>query len=102
MSTGFAAGVGSTHREMCGALSAGIMIIGALRGRTSPDVDDEACQQLAAAYRARFQEEFGLINCGELREEKFGSSGEEPCSVLVQRAAGALLDCLADHAPSGE
>jgi len=33
MATGFAGGVGESKQEMCGALSAGVMLIGALYGR---------------------------------------------------------------------
>jgi C_GCAxxG_C_C family probable redox protein len=99
MTTGFAGGIGATHQELCGALSAGILIIGALYGRTQPNEDDSLCQILAANYRNRFNQELGSINCGELRAERFGSGGQEPCSVLVERAAQLLLDILSDVKP---
>ena len=86
MSSGFAAGVGSTKEELCGAFSAGVMIIGGLLGRTDPAVNDSRCQALVRRYRERFWGRFESLNCGELREEKYGSGGAEPCSVLVERA----------------
>jgi C_GCAxxG_C_C family probable redox protein len=94
MSTGFSGGVGGTERDLCGALSAGIMIIGALHGRTSPDEDDSLCQGLASAYRDQFAHALGSVTCSELRSRGYGSEGVEPCSTLVGRAAGILLDVL--------
>lgn len=94
MTTGFSGGVGVAYRDLCGALSAGIMIIGALYGRTQPDQDDALCLALTTEYRDRFAGELGSVYCPELRAEKYGSQGEEPCSVLVERAARILLRLL--------
>jgi C_GCAxxG_C_C family probable redox protein len=96
MSTGFSGGIGGEKRDMCGALSAGIMIIGALHGRTSTDEDDTVCQAVASAYRDQFARRLGSVTCWELRSMGYGSEGIEPCSTLVGRAAGILLDVLAD------
>ncbi|MDZ7843927.1 MAG: C-GCAxxG-C-C family protein [Anaerolineales bacterium] len=96
LSTGFAGGIGSTHREICGAVSAGVMIIGGRLGRSAPGVDDTACQELTARYIRQFQDRFNTLNCGELRREDYGSQGAEPCSVLVERASRLLLDCIAE------
>jgi C_GCAxxG_C_C family probable redox protein len=94
MSSGFAAGIGSTKAELCGAFSAGVMVIGAAAGRSDPGLDDSRCQRLVQEYRDRFLERFEFIKCSELREEKFGSGRMEPCSVLVERAARELLQVL--------
>jgi C_GCAxxG_C_C family probable redox protein len=94
MATGFSGGIGDARRDMCGALSSGIMIIGALHGRTRPGEDDSLCLKLTTGYRDRFARELGSINCSELRAERYGSQGEEPCSVLVERAARLLLAVL--------
>ena len=53
MTNGFAGGVGGSRQEMCGALSTGVMIIGALHGRSSLEEDDLPAQRLAARYRPR-------------------------------------------------
>lgn len=92
MTTGFSGGVGGSCRDICGALSAGIMIIGALHGCTSPDEDDSLCQGLVSTYRDRFGQEFGSVTCLELRSMGYGSQGGKPCLVQVRRAAGILLD----------
>ena len=100
MSNAFAGGIGSSHTDLCGAFTAGVMLIGALHGRTRPDADDDYSLQLANAYRARFGHELGSVNCGELRRERFGPQGE-PCSALVEKAVMVFfetLDAAADKA----
>jgi C_GCAxxG_C_C family probable redox protein len=95
MSSGLAGGLGCGHQELCGALSGGSMIIGALHGRTSPDDDDAECNRRVSEYRARFLQEFGTTCCQELRDNGYGSEGQWPCSVLVEGATGILWDVLA-------
>ncbi|MEJ2018924.1 MAG: C-GCAxxG-C-C family protein [Maritimibacter sp.] len=70
-------------------------MIGALYGRTGPSEKDTLCQKMAANYRNRFNQKLGSINCSELRTERYGSQGWEPCSVLAERAARLLLEILA-------
>ena len=99
MSTGFGGGIGHTYDEICGAFSAGVMVIGAIHGRSSPDQDDEFCQGLITEFRDRFKRRFETITCSELREERYGSGREEPCSTLVERASRILIEVIGD---SGE
>jgi len=94
MTSGFAGGIGESFLNNCGAFSAGVMIIGGLYGYSDNEEDDVICQTLAAHYQERFQNDFETINCGKLREEKYGSGGAEPCSVLVERAARILMDVI--------
>jgi C_GCAxxG_C_C family probable redox protein len=96
MSTGFGGGVGESRQEICGALSGGIMLIGALYGRAQVGQDEGTCIELVNLYRTRFKEVLGETNCGVLRQSGFGSDGHTPCSVLVERAAGILLGVLED------
>jgi C_GCAxxG_C_C family probable redox protein len=95
MTTGLAGGVGCSHQEMCGALSGGVLLIGALHGRTKPTEDDSECQRLAAEYRERFAQELGATRCGDLRASGYGSDGTQPCSAVAERAARILLQVLA-------
>ena len=97
MTTGFAAGKGYTYLEGCGAFFSGVMIIGGLYGRISAEQDDELCQALVAIYRERFLEKFNTLKCADLRAEKFGSQGEQPCSVLVEQASSLLLDVIDEY-----
>jgi C_GCAxxG_C_C family probable redox protein len=95
MTTGLAGGVGCSHQEMCGALSGGVLLIGAVHGRTKPTEDDRECQRLAAEYRERFARELGATLCRDLQANGYGSNEEMPCSMLVEQAARILLQVLA-------
>ena len=97
MTTGFAGGVGSTHQELCGALSGGIMVIGGLHGRNSLEEDDTRALELATRYRERFLVELGETRCDPLRERVYAPGGFGSCSVVVERAARILLDLLSEQ-----
>jgi C_GCAxxG_C_C family probable redox protein len=94
MATGLGGGVGVTLQELCGALSGGVLLIGALYGRTAPDEDDSLCSQLVAQYRKNFLQVFGSTRCHEILDSGYGLDGKWPCSELVERAAGILLEVL--------
>ena len=94
MTSGLAGGLGGSQEELCGALSGGALIIGALYGRTDPDEDDEECNRRVCAYRERFLESFGTTRCTEIRATGYGSDGQWPCSTLVEQVTGLLLEIL--------
>jgi len=97
-SSGLAGGLGCGHQELCGALSGGTMIIGALYGRTSLDEDDAECNRLVSDYREQFLQRFGTTCCQELRDSGYGSEGRWPCSLLVEGATRILYQVLAGGA----
>jgi C_GCAxxG_C_C family probable redox protein len=95
LATPFAGGTGGTQQELCGALSGGMMVIGALLGRETADVNDDEAQRLAAAYRGWFLETLGDTQCETLRRGTVkGPGGLGSCSVLVERATALLLEML--------
>ena len=94
MAIAFGGGGGGTHQELCGALSGGIMVIGALLAPSHLGEDGESMCQAVASYRTRFLDEIGPTQCAALRNGLYGSEGREPCSVLVQRAVCILLQIL--------
>ncbi len=97
LATPFAGGTGGTQQELCGALSGGLMAIGALLGRERAGVNDDEAQNLAAAYRRRFLEAFGETQCETLRRTTVkGPGGLGSCSVLVAQATALLLEILAE------
>jgi C_GCAxxG_C_C family probable redox protein len=97
MTSGLAGGLGCGYEELCGALSGGTLVIGAQYGRTSPDQDDSECNRRVCAYREHFLREFGTTRCGDLRASGYGSDGQWPCSVLVERATWILWQVLVDQ-----
>ncbi len=90
----FVGGVGSSHEEMCGALSGGLIAIGMLMGRITPGDDIEDLKELAVEYRTRFIEEFGSSRCGELLEQ-FGEQEDFiRCKETAAAAAGILSELI--------
>jgi C_GCAxxG_C_C family probable redox protein len=96
LATPFGGGVGGTHLEMCGALSGGVMVIGALHGRTDPSEDDQRAYDLAERYRAAFLAEFGHTQCEPIRDNFARPDGSHGCDQVVERAARVLLTLLAE------
>lgn len=96
MATGFAGGVGDTRQEMCGALSAGVMIIGALHGRNGLEESDWQALDLATRYLKRFAAELGTTRCGPLYERVHAPGGLGSCSLVVERAVLIILDLLTE------
>jgi len=96
--TGFSGGLGNTREELCGALSGGVMVIGALLGRTSLDEDDQPAIDLAVRYRKRFLEVFGYTRCSDLRDEIIDvPGGLDSCRELVEQAAMILIGLLEER-----
>lgn len=93
VSSVFSGGLGSTQGELCGALSGGAIVIGALCGRADAGTDHTRCKALAARYREEFQAAFGHTICADLRVSGYGGEGA-PCSALVARAVEVLLPLL--------
>jgi C_GCAxxG_C_C family probable redox protein len=98
MASGLAGGAGCSFQEMCGALSAGTLIIGSLYGRTSADEDDSECNRRVCAYREQFLQHFGTTRCQDIRDSGYGSNGQWPCSALVEQAARMLCRVLDEPA----
>jgi C_GCAxxG_C_C family probable redox protein len=97
IATPFAGGTGGTQQELCGALSGGMMTIGALLGRVEAGVNDDAAQQLAAEFRRRFREAFGDSQCERVRRTAVkGPGGLGSCSVLVEHATALFLELMVE------
>jgi C_GCAxxG_C_C family probable redox protein len=97
MSTGLAGGVGGNYKDLCGAYTAGVMVISGLYGRTQASADDQRCLKLVNEYRQRLMHQFSTVYCWELRTDRFGSGNLEPCSALVSKAVEILLDVLEEQ-----
>ncbi len=94
LTTGLCGGIGCTYAEVCGALSGGVLVIGALHGRSSEHEDDQRAFQLASRYRERFAAEFATTLCGPLRDQVRSPEGLGSCSLVAERAALILLGVL--------
>ncbi len=94
-SSPFGGGVGGSLDEMCGLLSGGVLLIGALLGRELPDWPDEEAQRLAALWRQRFLAEYGATRCRTLRDAL--PDVPHRCRSLVRQATALLRDLLAEE-----
>jgi C_GCAxxG_C_C family probable redox protein len=90
----FMGGLAGTHQELCGALSAGAMVIGGLYGRTRPGEDEKRARELVGRFRERFLAEFGATQCAPIQQryEVPGTTGF--CAPVAERAAAILLQVL--------
>ena len=93
MTNGFCGGVGSTHGNMCGAFTAGVMLLGALRGRQDARENDEVLLQMVREFRNGFITCFGTLNCQELIDKKL-AAGEPNCRKYVEGAVRLLIPYL--------
>jgi hypothetical protein len=95
MTTPLGGGVGGTHEELCGVFTAGLLIIGALHGRSSVQENDSSqAYALAKEYRARFSDRWGTLTCDPIREWAKGPAGPGSCAFVAQETALILLDLL--------
>lgn len=94
MASIFAGGLAGNRQELCGALSAGAMVVGALYGRTRPGEDEKKARELVTRFRERFAAEFGTTQCAPIRQrfEVPGNAGF--CAPVSERAVAILLDVL--------
>jgi C_GCAxxG_C_C family probable redox protein len=65
IATGFCSGISRTG-GMCGAVSGGIMGIGLVAGRNSPNEPLEPAYTLAQKLISAFEEQYGSVNCRQL------------------------------------
>jgi C_GCAxxG_C_C family probable redox protein len=95
LSTGLGGGVAGTRQELCGALSGGLLLIGALHGRDAPGDDDTMAYELSERYSERFRAQFGASQCARLLSTVVkGSGGLGSCGPLVEQAVYILLETL--------
>jgi len=98
IATGFCGGISRTS-GMCGALAGGIMALGLLTGRSSPQDSRNCCYALTHNLVQRFRERFGSTQCTELLgcdistadgAASFKANGLEKtvCGPVTRQAAG--------------
>lgn len=97
MATGFGGGLAGSRQEACGALTGGVLAIGLLCGRTTPEQDRETAYRISTTYRERFMARFGASICQTLRDGFTTDDTRTACRSLTAEAAGMLYDILQEH-----
>ena len=79
-----------------GALAAGIMCLGLLYGRSSPEDDLTCADELSYELHRRFQEELGHNECQFLREIWVPRSEDESCAPIYQQGTRIIVETILD------
>ena len=78
---------------MCGALAAGVLVLGVLYGRSAPVGPRFGCiSHLSAHLHKRFQEELGGKCCAMLRPFYQKMDRENSCSHVYQKGAELAVE----------
>lgn len=94
MATPFGGGVGRAE-DLCGALSGGVLALGANIGRTRPEEDKLRSYNAAGELHRRFLEGFGSTSCKILNKSDFKSPEHRVrCGKFVEESARFTIDIL--------
>jgi C_GCAxxG_C_C family probable redox protein len=88
IATGFCSGMARTG-GMCGAVSGGIMAIGLLKGRNSPEEPVDPCYEAVREFLQRFSAQFNALSCFELTGVHLGT----PEGQAEFKAKSIVTDC---------
>ncbi|GAK52238.1 C_GCAxxG_C_C family protein [Candidatus Moduliflexus flocculans] len=94
MASAFCGGVGGTKQDICGALTGGLMAIGVLCGRQTPDKDLRDVKALASDLRAQFLAEYGSTQCQAVLNKLGQQEHAMKCKALTAHVAGVLAQLL--------
>jgi C_GCAxxG_C_C family probable redox protein len=106
IATGLCSGIARTG-GMCGAVSGGILAIGLVLGRSSPEQPVDPCYAAVKEFMQRFSGQFGSLSCPELTGVQLGTPEgqaafrekgmEKECASFVASAAGMVIEICADR-----
>lgn len=93
----FGGGIGGCYQELCGVLSGGTLILGALCGRASSSESDEELRALGCEFRQRFIDLAGSSQCQAIRD----SLPDQPkrCLPIVEEGTRLLVELLESSSP---
>lgn len=85
----FGGGVGGCRQELCGALSGGIIMLGALWGRVSSQQNDDMLYKLVCRLREQFQAQYGSSLCQPIRD--IARDEQDGCIHVVEAGVQMLV-----------
>lgn len=80
--------------HLCGALASGMVCIGLLFGRRSPQDDLTCVDELCFELHRRFEAEFGARECAVLREQFVPHTPTRTCEPIYRRAAEMAVELI--------
>ena len=95
----FGGGVAGSYQELCGVLSGGVLVLGALLGRASSAEDDTLAYRFAGRYRELFLAAMGNSRCEAIRSSL--PAVPKRCLPVLERGVALLLDLIDDARSQG-
>lgn len=93
--SGFCGGIGKCKKDVCGALSGGIIALGEIYGRQNGGEDISELVKISTEFRQHFIHEFGSSVCEKVIEA-IDRKGKMDCKDVTTFAANSLYRLLAD------
>lgn len=90
----FGGGVGGCREELCGVLSGGAIILGALRGRLLPTENDEPLRATTRKFRERLIARYGSSICNPIRNQM--PEVDKRCASVVEESTRILMQVIKD------
>jgi|LDZU01.1.fsa_nt_gi C_GCAxxG_C_C family probable redox protein len=87
-------GMAETMSSHCGGLTIGILLIGALYGRTDMSGDARYDSAIARGFWQRFLNEFGTSHCTSLKQGEPTGEASSRCTCIMVRSARMFLNYL--------
>jgi C_GCAxxG_C_C family probable redox protein len=91
----FGGGLGGTKEELCGVLSGGTLILGAMRGRSSSEEKDEALYALIRQFRERFIARMGTTQCKVIYNAL--PDVRKRCAPVVKEGTRILVELMREN-----
>jgi C_GCAxxG_C_C family probable redox protein len=88
--SGFGGGIAGSTEELCGALTGGIIAIGALLGRENPGDDLRDCGGLTNKFKKQFLSQFGSLKCRDILDGFSEKESHIGCVKLTAEASVIL------------
>lgn len=96
LASSFGGGIAG-RREMCGAVSGMLLVIGCIRGHAIPESAEQKQKHYAFSRTAmeKFEEKIGTIICRErLEMNKMGECGVHTCREICEIAADIVAEII--------
>jgi C_GCAxxG_C_C family probable redox protein len=90
----FRAGVGGSHKEICGALAGGLMAGGCLLGRDKAGQPLDFANMVATEVRDRFEALYGSTICFEILEAMGPQENSQLCHQLSGTTAALVCQII--------
>lgn len=98
----FGGGIAGTTDELCGAFTGGIISLGILMGRENPGESMKEGATIVKAFKQKFMQEFGSINCAKLMKGFAEKEDTLGCAKLTAKTTVMLAEFLEEHGKNNE